>query len=70
VDYEPVSANSIVEPRTLKRPLHFRLPRRREVGTSTMCHCKYYHTFSVSVRVYATCVYATCAHSVVGLIAM
>ena len=26
VDFEPVSANSIVEPRTLEQPLHFCLP--------------------------------------------
>ena len=26
VDFEPVSANFVVEPRTLGRPLHFRLP--------------------------------------------
>ena len=26
VEFEPVSANSIVEPQTLERPLHFRLP--------------------------------------------
>ena len=32
VDFEPVLANSIIEPRTLERPLHFRLPTEFSFG--------------------------------------
>ena len=31
-DFEPASANSIVEPQALERPLHFRLPTEFSFG--------------------------------------
>ena len=36
VDFEPVSANAIVEPRALEQPLHFRLPTEFSFGGTSI----------------------------------